>query len=102
MLLKIYLATVALGIIAIIVTTIEVKAYMVEISKEFGVDVETLKKIKVPLAESALGWIKDILYVITPILNISMFIALFIPKREEYVKEGIRKSINGVLKYKPE
>jgi len=100
MLLKIYLATVVLGIIAMIVTTIEVKVYMPEVSKEFDIDIETLKKIKAPPAERGLGWIKDILYVITPIFNILMFIALFIPNREEYVKEGIRKSINAVLKYK--
>lgn len=100
MLLKIYLATVALGIIAMIVTTIEVKAYMVEVSKEFNIDVKTLKKIKVPSAERALGWIKNILYVITPIFNIFMFIGLFVPNREEYVKEGIRKSVNAMLKHK--
>lgn len=102
MLLKIYLATVVLGIIAMIVTIIEIRVYTVEVVKEFDTDVEIIKKIKVPSSERALGWIKDILYVITPVLNILMFIGLFAPKREEYVKEGIRKGINGVLKYKPE
>ena len=93
MLLKIYLATVALGLITMIVTTIEVKIYAKKVYKDFDIDEETFKKIKTPLSEKILAWIKTILYIITPIYNVILFITLFFPNREEFIKEGIRKSV---------
>lgn len=100
MLLKIYLVTVILGLIAMIVTVLETKYYTTEVFESLGVDEETRKKAKLPLSKQALDWIKIILYVVTPIINITLFIALFIPNREEYVKEGIRRSAAEILKHK--
>ena len=102
MLLKIYLATVVLGLIAMIVMFLEVKThkyYIKEVLKDLGADEDTFKNFKLPLSARLLNWIKNILYVVTPIINVILFIALFFPNREEWIKEGIRKSVAEGLKY---
>jgi hypothetical protein len=102
MLLKIYLTTIVLGLIAMIVMFLEVKThkyYIKEVLKDLGADEDTFKNFKLPLSARLLNWIKNILYVVTPIINVILFIALFFPNREEWIKEGIRKSVAEGLKY---
>lgn len=90
MLLKIYLATVVLGLIAVIVTTLEVSAVLPRVLKEMGVDKSQLKG---PLSEKIVSWIKAILMPLLPLYNVLIFVLLFSSQRDEEMEAAVRKEV---------
>ena len=89
-LLKFYLITVALGLIAVIVTALEIHAVLPRILKEMGVD---KSQIKGTPSEKIASLIKTILMPLLPLYNVLTFILLFSSQRDEAIEMAVKKEI---------
>lgn len=101
-LLTIYLITVALGLIGTIILCFDTKSYVKVVLKEYGLldNKEALKKIRPSVSRRIADTLRQIMFILTPVLNITIFSGAVLINREsraEAIKAGIRNALEELM-----